>query len=75
MTAIIENKYTFPKHPSYVLDAEKKLRAEAPDLYIKVSRFRDSKNLQCYERAKGHLSLSKYPADPWQKTLADFCNV
>ncbi|HRS66621.1 MAG TPA: hypothetical protein P5519_12120 [Spirochaetia bacterium] len=75
MTAIIENKHTIPRHPAHVLDAEKTLRAEAPGLYIKVSRFRDCKSLNEYEKAKIYLELSHYSYEKYHKVLADFCNV
>jgi hypothetical protein len=75
MTVIIENKHTIPRHPAHVLDAEKTLRAEAPVLYAKISRFRNCRCSTLYERAKAQLSISKYDFEKYHKTLADFCNV
>ena len=75
MTAIIENKHTIPRHPAHVLDAEKTLRAEAPDLYAKIAHFRDCKNETAYIRAKAQLELSHYSYEKYHNVLADFCNV
>ena len=69
------DKARTPKVPESVRNAERILMSEAPDLYAKISRFRNCRCSTLYERAKAQLSISKYDFEKYHKTLADFCNV
>lgn len=67
--------YRFPKVPETVREAEKKLQSEAPELYIRISRYRNSKTDRFYEVCKFQLERSGLKYDDWIRVIADFVNV
>jgi len=71
----IPDKYRIPTHPKSVVDAERKLRSEAPELYKRIAHLRDAKDFNSYEMAKFRLERSGLDFDKWIKTVTDFLNV